>query len=72
MGSGVARRDLTHVTPQSQFVYAYHVLSLSLQGFVCRKYNSVFFLGPDMNTEMGVIIYMYLNIPPDYIDSKYI
>ena len=28
--------------------------------------------GPDMNIEMGVIIYMYLKHSPDYIDSKYI
>ena len=25
-----------------------------------------------MNTEMGVVIYMYLKYFPDYIDSKYI
>ena len=30
------------------------------------------FFGPDMNIEMGVIIYMYLKHSPDYIDSKYI
>ena len=29
------------------------------------------FLGPDMETEMGVVIYMHLKHPPDYIDSKY-
>ena len=28
--------------------------------------------GPDMKTEMGVVIYMYLKYSPDYIDSKYI
>ena len=34
---------------------------------------SLFFLGgPDMNTEMGVVIYMYLKYSPDYIASKYI
>ena len=27
---------------------------------------------PDMNTKMGVVIYMYLKHPPDYINSKYI
>ena len=25
------------------------------------------FFGPDMNTEMGVVIYMYLKHSPDYI-----
>ena len=39
MGIGVARRDPTHVTPKVNFVYAYHVLSLSLQGFVWPKYH---------------------------------
>ena len=27
---------------------------------------------PDTNTEMGVVIYMYLKHSQDYIDSKYI
>ena len=27
---------------------------------------------PNMNTEMGVVIYMYLKYSPDYIDFKYI
>ena len=31
-----------------------------------------FFGGPDIKTEMAVVIYMYLKYPPDYIDSKYI
>ena len=30
------------------------------------------FFGPDIKTEMGVVIYMYLKHSPDYIDSKYI
>ena len=30
------------------------------------------FFGPDINTEMGVVIYMNLKHSPDYIDSKYI
>ena len=30
------------------------------------------FFGPNMNTEMGVVIYMYLKHSPDYIDSEYI
>ena len=28
------------------------------------------FCGPHMDTEMGVVIYMYLKRSPDYIDSK--
>ena len=28
--------------------------------------------GSDMNTEKGVVIYMYLKHSPDYIDSKYL
>ena len=57
---------------QSQIAYAYHVLSLLLQGFVWSKYLFWPFLGPDMETEMGVVIYMHLKNRPDYIDSKYI
>ena len=30
------------------------------------------FFGPDMNTEMSVVIYMYLKHSQEYIDSKYI
>ena len=30
------------------------------------------FFGPEMNTEMGVVLYMYLKHSLDYIDSKYI
>ena len=30
------------------------------------------FLGPDMNIEVGVVMYMHLKHSPDYIDSKYI
>ena len=30
------------------------------------------FFWPDMNTEIGVVIYIYLKHYPDYIDSKYI
>ena len=57
---------------RKSIVYAYHVLSLSLQGFVWPKYHSCLFLGPNMNIEIGVIIYMYLKHSPDSIDSKYI
>ena len=72
MGRGVARRDPTHVTPKVNFVYVYHVLSLLLQGFVRPKYHFWGLFWPDMDTEMGVVIYMYLKHPPDYIDAKYI
>ena len=48
---------------QIPVVYAYHVLSVSLQGFVWSKYCFWPFLGPDIITEMGVVIYVYLNIP---------
>ena len=30
------------------------------------------FFGPDMDTKMGVVIYMYLKHSLDYFDSKYI
>ena len=32
----------------------------------------LFNFGTNMKPEMGVVIYMYLKHPPDYIDSKYI
>ena len=70
MGSGVAEGSCTCYS-QSQFVYANHVLSLSLQGLYGP--SSIFgFFWPDMNTEMGLVMYMYLKHSPDYIYSKYI
>ena len=51
---------------QSEVVCVYHVLSLLLHGFVCTIF------GPDMKTEMGVFMNMYLKHSPDYNDSKYI
>ena len=52
-------------------MYAYHVLTCFK--FVAPKVWSIFgFFEPDMNTELGVVIYMYLKHSPDYIDSKYI
>ena len=54
--------------PPKPSVYAYHVLSLSLQRFVWPNTILAFF-GPDMKAEMDVIIYMYLKYSPDYIDS---
>ena len=41
---------------QGQFVYAYHVLSVSLQGFVGLKYHFHGFFGPNMDIKMGVVI----------------
>ena len=34
------------------------------------KVQFLAFFGPDMKTEMGVVIYMYLNYSPDNFDSK--
>ena len=36
------------------------------------KVSFLAFLGPDMETEMGVVIYMHLKHLLDFIDSKYI
>ena len=47
----------------SQVMNVYHVLSLSLQGFVGQVPLLAFF-GLYMNTEMGVVINMYLKHPP--------
>ena len=30
------------------------------------------YFGPDLKTEIGVVIYMYLKHSPEYTDSKYI
>ena len=43
---------------------------MSLPKSICTIFDT--FFGPDMKTEMGLVIYTYLNISPDYIDSKYI
>ena len=42
----------------------------SIAPWVCLYHFWPFF-GPDMKTEMGVVICMYLKHSPDYIDSKY-
>ena len=52
-------------------MYAYHVLSLSLHGFVYTFFFWPFF-EPDTKTEIGMVMYMYLKHSPDYIDSQYI
>ena len=41
---------------QSHVVYAYHVLSVSLQECVWSKYHFLTLFWPDMKTEMGVAI----------------
>ena len=38
-------------------------------GFVCPKYLFGLFWGPDMNTEIDLVMYMYLKHSPDYINS---
>ena len=53
-------------------MYAYHILSGVNPLVYLAKVQFLAFFGPDMNTEMGVVIYMYLKHSPDYIDSKYI
>ena len=50
----------------------YHVLSFFTPRVCMAKLPFLAFLGPDMSTEMGMIIYMYSKHSPDYIDSKYI
>ena len=40
---------------------------------VClAEYHLWLFFGPDMNTKIGVVIYIYFKNFPNYIDSKYI
>ena len=39
---------------------------------MCLSLLFLTFFGTDIKKEMGVVIYMYLKYPPDYIDSKYI
>ena len=41
-------------------------------GIVLPKYHFWVFLGPDMDTEVGVVIYMHLKHSQDYIESTYI
>ena len=62
MGRGVARRDHVHVTPK--FKLRVHTMFKSVTPRVClAKVPFLASFGPDMKTEMGVVIYMYLNIP---------
>ena len=69
MGSGVARRDPTHVTPEVDLCI-HTIMSVDLR--VCMaKVPFLALWGVDMNIRMGVVIYMYSKHSPDYIDSKY-
>ena len=71
MGSGVARRDPTHVT--SKVNLCMHTMFQVCCSKGLYDQSTIFgFFGPDMNTEMGVVIYMYLKHSPVYINSKYI
>ena len=65
MGSGVARRDPTHVL--SKLVYAYNLLCLSTKGYCQIPFFLVSF-APDMDTEIGMVIYMYFKYFSDHID----
>ena len=67
MGKGVARWDPAHVTPKVK-------LCMHTMFYVCCSKGLSFqsTLWPDINTEMGVVIYMHLKHSPDYIDSKYV
>ena len=55
---------LSLYTPIGGGVYAYHVLSLSFQGFDGQS-TILGFYGPDINTEMGMVIYNCLEHHPD-------
>ena len=71
MRRGVTRRDSAHVTPKVKLCMH------TVFKVCCSKGSSgqilfLAFLGPVIETEMGVVIYMYLKHSPDYIDSKYI
>ena len=60
MGSGVAKRDPAHVTHKVNLCM--HTMFKSVTPRVCMAEVPflAFFGGPDMNTEMGVVIYMYI------------
>ena len=58
MGSGIARRDFAHITPKVNLFM--HTIFKSVTLRVCMaKVPFLAFFGPDMNTEIGVVIYMY-------------
>ena len=70
-GRGVARRDPTHDTPKVSCVCIPCFKSVALSVCMAKEPFLAFF-GPDMNTEMEVVINMYFKHSPDYIDSKYV
>ena len=57
---------------QSEVVYACHVLIWFIQRFGWPKFHILFSFGLNMKIKMGVVIHIYVNQSPDYIDSKYI
>ena len=71
MGRGVARRDPTHVTLKVKLCVCIPCFKSSSKGLSGQS-TILAFSGHDMNTEMGVVIYMNICTSPDYIDSKYI
>ena len=68
MRSGVSRKNPTHVTQNSIFVCIPCFKSVSPMA----KVPFLAFWGPNMNMEMGVVIYMHLKHHSDCIDSIYI
>ena len=70
MGRGVTRRDSAHFTPTVKCIPG--IESVAPRLFLVIVPFLPFFFGPNIKTEMGVVIYMYLKHSPDYIDSKYI
>ena len=67
MGRGVTKMDSTHVTSKVKLC-----MYTIIKSVVKVPFLAFFFFWPDIKTEMGVVIYMYLKHSPDYIDSKYI
>ena len=63
MGRDLARWDPAHVTPKVKLCM--HTMFKFVAPRICMAKVLVlaFWGGPDMNAEMGVVIYMYLNIP---------
>ena len=57
--------------PKSSCVYIPYIKSVT-QRFCLAKVTFLASFGPDMKTEVGVVIQMYLKQSSDYIDSKYI
>ena len=66
--------DSTLLLPKSSCVCIPYIKSVAPRGCLVKVpfLAFFFFFGPDIKTEMGVVIYMYLKHSLDYIDSKYI